>query len=181
MTQAEATAGTETATRVISPKVLSDTISSKIINGLPYEDITLLASSWVGNTYTINSQYVTSDSIQIVFLPDSTLASSDEMDALGGAKLIDGGQSAGTFTLVALGDVPTIDVDIRVLYNYSTSSVANSVQTAASYANSIQSLANAYQGMKYKVVTVSSVTADATNEIYPYKYEVAWPGATNID
>ena len=40
----------------------------------------------------------------------------EQMEALSGAIIVDGGQSTGSMILKALGDVPTVDVPIRVIY-----------------------------------------------------------------
>ena len=39
----------------------------------------------------------------------------DQLEALQEANLQDGGQSAGSITLIAFGDVPVIDLPIRVI------------------------------------------------------------------
>lgn len=100
------------------------------------------------------------------------------MDALGAAKLVDGGQAAGRFTLVALGDVPTIDIDIRVCYYFSTDSNVISMQTAAASANqAAQSAAQAaaFAKMQVKKISIgpSNLSEDTTNTTYPYKYQLS--------
>ena len=162
-----------------NPGWMADATAAPII-----ENVVLYAANWVGNQYTIQSVNATADSLQLVSLPDSTLASSDEMDALGSAKLVDGGQGAGYFTLIALGDVPTIDIDVRVLYQYSTDSNITSMTSAAASANAAAASAAqaaASAKMQRKTVTISSVSADANNTTYPYKYEFTWTGVTAND
>ena len=151
-----------------------------------FEDITLNAADWSGNQYTVFSNNVTADSIQIVSLPNYTLASSDEMDALGAAKLVDGGQAAGYFTLIALGDVPTINIDIRVCYYLSTDTNVVSIQTAAQSANiatqaAAQALASAKMQVKKISIGASDLGADSTNTTYPYKYVLPWSGVRADD
>ena len=149
-----------------------------------FENITLLASGWSNGQYRIDSPNATADSIQICSLPDYTYASSDEMDALGSAKLVDGGQGAGYFILKALGDVPTIDIDILVLYQYSTDgNISYMTSAAASATAAATSAAQAAASAKVqrKTVTFSSVTSDTSVSPYKYKYEVAWTGVTAND
>ncbi len=99
------------------------------------------------------------------------------MDALGAAKLVDGGQAAGYFTLVALGDVPTINIDIRVCYYFSTDSNIVSIQSAAASANQAAASAAqaaAYAKMQVKKISIgpSDLSEDLTNTTYPYKYQL---------
>ena len=149
-----------------------------------FENITLLASGWSNGEYRVESLNATADSIQICSLPDYTYASSDEMDALGSAKLVDGGQGAGYFILKALGDVPTIDIDILVLFQYSTDGNLSYMTSAAASANAAAaSAAQAAASAKVqrKTVSFSSVTSDTSVSPYKYKYEVAWTGVTAND
>lgn len=97
------------------------------------------------------------------------------MDALGAAKIVDAGQGAGYFDLRCLGDVPTIDIDVRVLYNYSTTSALSSMTSAAASATAAAtSAAQAAASAKVqrKTVTFSSVTSDTSVSPYKYKYEI---------
>ena len=151
-----------------------------------FENITLAVANWntTDNTYTVYSQNASASSIQIVSLPDHTLASSDEMDALGSAKLVDGGQGAGYFILKALGDIPEIPIDIRVCYQYSSDSNLSSMQSAAASAN--QAAASAAQAaasakVQRKTVTFSTLLPDTSVSPYKYKYEVSWTGVTAND
>lgn len=74
---------------------------------------TLTSTSWSDVYYTVSLSGVTSSSI-IEILPALTI-SSDQLSALQGANLQDAGQSTDSFTLIAFGDVPTIDVPIRII------------------------------------------------------------------
>jgi len=90
--------------------------------------------------------------------------------------LIDAGQGTGYFKLKALGTVPTIDCDIRVIFNYSTDANIVAVNSAAAYAATAEGYKNqiaSYAKIQRKTVTISSLSIDSSNTTYPYKYEVA--------
>ncbi len=73
----------------------------------------LLASNWTDHTYVLNVSDVTTVSAWELFpgLPITT----DELDAYQAANLQDGGQAAGSITIEAFGDVPEIDIPVRVI------------------------------------------------------------------
>ena len=74
-----------------------------------YVPHTMLASGWVGNTYSFESEYPNSKcdiSIEV-----SATATSDEFEAFG-ASMICG--SAESNTATALSDVPTVDIPIII-------------------------------------------------------------------
>ena len=70
---------------------------------------TLLASKWVGNTYSLETDYP-SATYDIEIALDSS-ASSDQVDAFNSAQIVG---SATTNTVKAFGDVPTINIPIIV-------------------------------------------------------------------
>ena len=76
-------------------------------------EATLLASGWSGNTYTLTVSGVTATSTQEI-LP-SVATTVEQLEALQGANIQDGGQSANTIILKAFGEVPTIDIPIRII------------------------------------------------------------------
>lgn len=76
-------------------------------------EATLLASGWSSNTYTLTVNGVTDTSIQEI--TPSTSITQEQLEALQGANIVDGGQSTNTIILKAFGDVPTVDIPIRVL------------------------------------------------------------------
>lgn len=78
--------------------------------------ITLLASNWSGNTYTISDSRITTISNQEVLPALSANITDPALEALQGANIQDGGQSNGVMYLVARGDVPTVDIPIRVIF-----------------------------------------------------------------
>jgi hypothetical protein len=103
---------------------------------------------------------------------------------LGSAMMTDGGQGTGYFTLVALGDVPTEDCFIRVVYKYTSEDTLEQVESAASYAQEAAAAANRAAGstrMQRATISISGTDADGTNFEYPYKVEVRWPGVTSYD
>ena len=78
---------------------------------------TLLAARWTGNaapySYTLTVSGVTATSNQEV-LPALNITA-EQLEALQGANIQDGGQAENSMTLKAYGDKPTIDLPIRVI------------------------------------------------------------------
>lgn len=78
---------------------------------------TLLAASWIGDaapySYALTVSGVTATSNQEV-LPALNITA-EQLEALQGANIQDGGQAANSMTLKAYGDKPTIDLPIRVI------------------------------------------------------------------
>ena len=78
---------------------------------------TLLAANWTGDeapyTYTLSVTGVTATSNQ-EYLPALGITT-EQLEALQGANIQDGGQAAGTVTLKAFGTKPTIDLPIRII------------------------------------------------------------------
>lgn len=78
---------------------------------------TLLAASWTGDaapySYTLTVSGVTATSNQEL-LPALNITA-EQLEALQGANIQDGGQAANSMTLKAYGDKPTIDLPIRVI------------------------------------------------------------------
>ena len=78
---------------------------------------TLLSARWTGDAapylYVLAVEGITAKSNQEV-LPGLDITT-EQLEALQGANIQDGGQAAGSITLKAFGDVPTIDIPIRVI------------------------------------------------------------------
>lgn len=74
---------------------------------------TLLASGWSDGVYVLSVNGVTAIGNQEV-LPGLNITP-EQLEALQSANLQDGGQANGSVTLKAFGDVPTIDIPIRVI------------------------------------------------------------------
>lgn len=78
-------------------------------------NVTLAAASWAGSNYTITNAEIGANSIVELLPAASANITNDEIEALQNANIQDGGQSAGSITLVARGDVPQIDVPVRLI------------------------------------------------------------------
>ena len=89
-------------------KNLADSMKSTTIS------TTLYAETWNNGTYTITNDLITSTSNQEI-IPTVGITA-EQYKAMGAAMIVDGGQSAGSLTLKALGTVPTIDIPIRIIY-----------------------------------------------------------------
>lgn len=74
---------------------------------------TLLASGWIDGTYTVSSESITTTSIQEVVPAIDVTA--EQLQALQSANIQDAGQANGSLTIKAYGDVPTIDIPIRIV------------------------------------------------------------------
>ena len=78
---------------------------------------TLTAASWTGASapysYSLTVSGVTNASNQEV-LPSLTITA-EQLEALQGANIQDGGQATNSITIKAFGEVPTIDIPIRVI------------------------------------------------------------------
>lgn len=74
---------------------------------------TLAANGWSNGAYILTVSGVTTTSNQEI-LPAVDITA-EQLEALQAANIQDGGQAAGNITLKAFGDVPTIDIPIRVI------------------------------------------------------------------
>lgn len=74
---------------------------------------TLAANGWADGVYILTVSGVTTTSNQEI-LPAVNITA-EQLEALQAANIQDGGQAAGNITLKAYGDVPTIDIPIRVI------------------------------------------------------------------
>ena len=89
-------------------KNLADSMKSTTVT------TTLYAETWNDGSYTITNDLISSTSNQEIVTAVGITA--DQYNALSAAMIVDGGQSAGSLTLKALGTVPTIDVPIRIIF-----------------------------------------------------------------
>lgn len=78
------------------------------------KNYTLSASSWSDGSYTISDNLITATSNQEVM--PAVGITLDQLKALQTAMLVDGGQSAGSLTLKAMGTAPTINIPIRIIF-----------------------------------------------------------------
>lgn len=105
---AAAAVTTEKERAEAAEKNLADSMKSTAVS------TTLYAETWRDRSYTITNDLITSTSNQEIVTAVGITA--EQYNALGAAMIVDGGQSAGSLTLKALGTVPTIDIPIRVIY-----------------------------------------------------------------
>lgn len=79
--------------------------------------VTLASASWAGTaapyTYTISNTAITATSTQE--LSPATNITADQLTALQAANIIDGGQAAGSMTLKAFGEKPSVDIPVRII------------------------------------------------------------------
>lgn len=79
--------------------------------------VTLAPASWTGTaapyTYTISNAAITATSTQE--LSPATDITADQLTALQNANIIDGGQAAGSMTLKAFGEKPSVDIPVRII------------------------------------------------------------------
>lgn len=79
--------------------------------------VTLASASWAGTaapyTYTISNSAITATSTQEV--SPATNITADQLTALQSANIIDGGQAAGSMTLKAFGEKPSVDIPVRII------------------------------------------------------------------
>ena len=94
----------------------ADAMVDKLKNEIKSTTIstTLYAETWNNGTYIITNDLITSTSNQEII--PAVGITKDQYKALSAAMVVDGGQSAGSLTLKALGAVPTIDVPIRIIF-----------------------------------------------------------------
>lgn len=98
-------------TDALTPSDIGAAAKSTIITA------TLAAASWSGDsapyTYTLVVSGVTASSNQEI-LPSLDITQ-EQLEALQGANIVDGGQAAGSITLKAWGDKPSVDIPIRII------------------------------------------------------------------
>lgn len=99
---------TEQTRAEAAEKKIADDMKSTTVS------ITLYAETWNNGAYTITNDRITSTSNQEIIPAVGITA--EQYKALGAAMVVDGGQSAGSLTLKALGTVPTINIPIRIIY-----------------------------------------------------------------
>ena len=109
-------AASDAAAAVTAEKERAEGAETAIINSIPSTTVnmTLYAETWNNGSYTITNDLITSTSNQEIVTAVGITA--DQYNALSAAVIVDGGQSAGSLTIKALGTVPTIDVPIRIIF-----------------------------------------------------------------
>lgn len=77
---------------------------------------TLIASNWTGGRYTIENSRITATSNQEILPALSTNITDEQLKALQKANLMDDGQEPGRAFIVARGNVPAIDIPVRIIF-----------------------------------------------------------------
>lgn len=78
--------------------------------------ITINTTDWVGSVYTLNDPLITATSNQEWLPPIATADNSAEIEAVQKANIQDNGQSVGQAKIICMGDVPTIAINLRVIF-----------------------------------------------------------------
>ena len=119
--QGNITAAEETAVELVELTAASIGAASKeyvdsVATGTALS-VTLASASWTGTaapyTYTISNSAITATSTQE--LSPATDITADQLSALQAANIIDGGQAAGSMTLKAFGEKPSVDIPVRII------------------------------------------------------------------
>ena len=76
---------------------------------------TLAASGWSSGVYTISNENITVTCVVELLPRENNGITQEQFEALAAAMIIGGTQAAGSIQLVALGDVPTIDIPITLI------------------------------------------------------------------
>ncbi len=77
---------------------------------------TLSASGWsTAKKYTVSNANITATSPVELLPRENSGITQAQMEALSGAMIVGGTQAAGSIQLVALGDVPTIDIPVTLI------------------------------------------------------------------
>ena len=109
-------AASDAAAAVTAEKARAEGAETAITNSIPSTTVnmTLYAETWRDGTYTITNDLITSRSNQEII--PAVGITVEQYKAMCAAMIADGGQSAGSLTLKALGTVPTVNIPIRVIY-----------------------------------------------------------------
>lgn len=79
-------------------------------------NLTLYASSWTtAKKYTLSNSNITATSAVELLPRENNGITQAQLEALSGAMIVGGTQAAGSIQLVALGDVPTIDIPVTII------------------------------------------------------------------
>lgn len=79
-------------------------------------NLTLYASSWsTAKKYTVSNANITATSAVELLPRENNGITQEQLEALSGAMIVGGTQAAGSIQLVALGNVPTIDIPVTVI------------------------------------------------------------------
>lgn len=106
----------DAAAAVTTEKDRAEAAEKKIADDMKSTTIstTLYAETWNNGSYTITNDLITSTSNQEIITAVGITA--EQYNALSAAMIVDGGQSTGSLTMKAFGDVPTVDIPIRIIF-----------------------------------------------------------------
>ena len=76
---------------------------------------TISSTGWSNKTYTINNSNITATNVIELLPRENNGTTQAQMEVLSGAMIIGGTQAVGSIQLVALGDVPTIDIPVTLI------------------------------------------------------------------
>lgn len=77
---------------------------------------TLYASSWsTAKKYTVSDANITATSAVELLPRENSGITQAQLEALSGAMIVGGTQATGSIQLVALGDVPTVDIPVTII------------------------------------------------------------------
>lgn len=88
-------------------------------------ELELPASGWNNAQYTISDSRITANSWQEITPPANV--TSEQLEILQAANIQDISQTTGSLVIKAFGDVPTVDVTIRVIFYKGTQLIQNAV------------------------------------------------------
>ena len=100
---------TNTSTSGWKRLIVSEDIKSTKVN------TTLSVSNWSDKKYTISDDTITVTSAIELLPRENNGITQAQMEALGGAMIVGGAQADGSIQLVALGDVPTVDIPVTLI------------------------------------------------------------------
>ena len=76
---------------------------------------TISSTGWSNKIYTINNSNITATNVIELLPRENNGTTQAQMEVLSGAMIIGGTQAVGSIQLVALGDVPTIDIPVTLI------------------------------------------------------------------
>ena len=76
---------------------------------------TISSTGWSNKTYTINNSNITATNVIELLPRENNGTTQAQMEVLSGAMIVGGAQAVGSIQLVALGDVPTIDIPVTLI------------------------------------------------------------------
>ena len=76
---------------------------------------TISSTGWSNKIYTINNSNITATNVIELLPRENNGTTQAQMEVLSGAMIVGGTQAVGSIQLVALGDVPTIDIPVTLI------------------------------------------------------------------